>query len=283
MKERRLDRQCLAEKESITKKVLVAAALAWALSLWSPSEWLAQNRSTVQEGANVTEVTKLWTEAEDEKTISLETAMQELQDSTWVKSNVEKTTKTPTKFTVSTWVGYTIWWDVKWVNRIQWSWEVLQGTPFSTKITWVVDLDDPIHSKGSWKLILWKSIYKWISLDWDYTFTGTGWNIFRFGIGYTWMLWKWAYGIKLYPLNTNWSPIAAKAFISTKVWKNWELSSFVLVDLGKGSYYGETEYNQKIAEWIGLFLQARLWWKLDWRFGEWDTQSILWWLRFDIK
>ena len=79
MKERRLDVQCFAEKESIRKKALVAAALAWVLSLWSPSEWLAQNTSTVQGGANVTEVTKLWTEVEDEKTITLETAMQGLE------------------------------------------------------------------------------------------------------------------------------------------------------------------------------------------------------------
>ena len=57
----------------------------------------------------------------------------------------------------------------------------------------------------------------------------------------------------------------------------------MLVDFGKGWYYGETEYTQKVAEWIALFLQARLWWKLDWKFWEWDTQNILWWLRFHIK
>ena len=285
MKETMTWTQCLEKKGGLLlpTTVLPTTALIWALSLLSPTEWLAQEVSRADEGEKITEVTTPRTVIEDEKTISLEDAMQELQDSTWVKPSVEQPTKAPTKFTISTWVGYTIWGDVKWVNRIQWSWELLQGTPLSTRVTWAVDLDDPMHSKWSWKVIIWKSIYKWISLDWDYTFTWTWWNLLRFGIGYTWQLWKWVYGIKIFPLNTNESPISAKAMVSTKVWKNWELSSFVLVDYGKKSYYGETEYDQKIAEWIALFIQARLWWKLDGRFWEWDTQNILWWVRFDIR
>ena len=83
MKERTLETQCLAEKESFTKKALVAAALAWALSLWSPSEWLAQNTSTVQDGASVTEVTKPWTEIEDERIIDLEEAIQWIEVNWW--------------------------------------------------------------------------------------------------------------------------------------------------------------------------------------------------------
>lgn len=282
MKETMTWTQCL-EKKSVWWKVLTTAALVWALWLLSPSEWLAQQVSRIDGGEKVAEVAALWTKIEDEKAISLEAAINELQDSTWEQIEAEQATKNLTKFNVYTWVGYTIWGDVKWVNRIQWSWELLQGTPLSTRVTWVFDLDDPMHSKWSWKLILWKNVYKWISIDWDYTFTWTWWNLFRFGIGYTWKLWEWIYWVKLFPLNTNWSPISAKAMISTKVWKNWELSSFVLVDFGKKSYYGETEYDQKIAEWIALFIQARLWWKLDGRFWEWDSQSILWWLRFDIK
>lgn len=288
------------EKKAWVWATLMSTALIWALSLFSPSEWLAQTTSSAHEGEKIEVATTQWTNVEKTKdTITLDEAIQmikdewieevEEEDGPWIEPDPEwddewKTDqlKTPTKFTISTWVGYKVWWDVQWVNRIQWSWEIFQGTPFSTRITWIVDLDDPMHSKWSWKLILWKNVYKWISIDWDYTFTGTGWNLFRFGIGYTWQFWKWVYGIKIFPLNTNESPISAKAMISTKVWKNWELSSFVLVDFGKKSYYGETEYDQKIAEWIALFIQARLWWKLDGRFWEWDSQSILW-LRFDIK
>lgn len=304
MKKTTLEMQWSEERRAWAWTTLMSTALIWALSLFSPSEWLAQTRSSADEGEKVEVVTTQWTNVEEKKdTITLDEAIQLIknewieeveEDGTWIEPDPEwddewKTDqlKTPTKFTISTWVGYKVWWDVQWVNRIQWSWEMLQSTPFSTRITWIVDLDNPMYSKWSWKLILWKTIYKWISLDWDYTFTGTWWNLFRFGFGYTWQLWKWVYGIKIFPLNTNWSPISVKAMVSTKVWKNWEFSSFVLLDFGQQSYYWETEYSQKIVqkivEWVALFVQARYWWKLDGRFWEWDSQSILWGVRFDIK
>ena len=301
MKKTTLEIQWSEEKRAWAWTTLMSAALIWALSLFSPSEWLAQTTSSAHEGEKVEVVTTQWTNVEEKKdTITLDEAIQSIkdewieefeeEDGPWIEPDPEwddewKTDqlKTPTKFTISTWVGYKVWWNVQWVNRIQWSWEMFQGTPFSTRITWIADLDDPMHSKWSWKLILWKNIYKWISIDWDYTFTGTGWNVFRFGIWYTWQLWKWVYGLKIFPLNTNESPIAVKAMISTKVWKNWELSSFVLIDWGKKSCYGEIEYDQIIAQWVAAFIEARFWWKLDGRFWEWDSQSILWWLKFDIR
>ena len=287
MKETMTWTECLERRDWVLWKVL-PTALIWALSLLSPSEWLAQNVSSVDEGAKVTEVMQPWTRLDEERTITLGDAIQSMcNESEEINQKGrqwdESLSKAPTKFTVSTWVGYTVGWDVKWVNRIQWSGEVFHWTKWATKITWIVDLDDPMHSKWSWKLILWKNIYKWISLDWDYTFTWTGWNIFRFGLWYGGKIWQWVYWIKLFPLNTNWSPIAVKVFTWSKLWKGWEISSFMVIDLGKQSYYWETEYTQKLVEWIALFLQARLWWTLDGRFWAWDSQNILWWVRIDIK
>ena len=295
MKETMTWTQCLEKRDWKLRKSLWSAALIWALSLLSPMEWSAKTVSGIDEGAEVTEVTQQWTEVgeEEKKTISLIDAVQWMEDEwitesdekeePWVEPDPEPIKKPTTKFTVSTWVGYTVGGSVKWVNRIQWSGEFFQGSPFSLGVTWVADLDDPMHSRWSWKVILWKPLYMWITMDWDYTFTGTGGNIFRFGIGYWGQIWKWVYGIKLFPLNTNWSTISAKVFVSTKVWKWWELSSFVLVDFDKWWYYGEAEYTQRLAEWIAMFIQARLWGALDGKIGTWDTQSVLWWLKIDIR
>lgn len=290
MKKKELEMTSLEERKASGTWMLATAALVWALSVLSPSEWAAKTVSSIDEGAKVTEVTQRWTEVEGEKkAISLEDAVKLLDDEWWAETEeedgpwIEPDPGIPTKFSVYTWVGYTVGWDVKWVNRIQWSGEMLSWTKWAIKITWIADLDDPMHSKWSWKVILWKSLYKWITLDWDYTFTWTGWNIFRFGIWYGGQIGKWVYWIKLFPLNTNWSSISAKVFLWTRVWEWWELSSFVLVDFDKKSYYWETEFTQKLAEWIALFVQTRLWWTLDGRFWSWDSQSVLWWVRFDIK
>ena len=305
MKKTTLEMQWSEEKKdwtwtSLMSTGLISTALISLLS-FSSSEWLAQTTSSVHEGEKVEVVTTQWTNVEEKKdTITLDEAIQSIkdewteeveeEDGPWIEPDPEwddewkmDQLKTSTKFTISTWVGYKVWWNVQWVNRIQWSWEIFQGTPFSTRITWIVDLDDPMHSKWSWKFIIWKNIYKWISLDWDYTFTGTGWNLFRFGIGYTWQFWKWVYGLKVFPLNTNKSPIAVKAHLSVKLREDWTLTPFILIDFGNKSYYGEAEFLQIITEWIAAFLQARFWWKLDWNLWEWDSQSILFWFKFDIK
>lgn len=78
MKETMTWTQCL---EKMGGLVLPTTALIWALSLLSPTEWLAQNVSSTDEGAKVTEVTQQWTRAsEEKKTIKLEDAVQTLED-----------------------------------------------------------------------------------------------------------------------------------------------------------------------------------------------------------
>ena len=81
MKEKMMTIQCAEVRKNWVWKALTSVALAWVLSLWSPSEWLAQNISAVQEGANVTEVTKLWAEAEQEKDrVTLEEAAENTEE-----------------------------------------------------------------------------------------------------------------------------------------------------------------------------------------------------------
>lgn len=198
----------------------------------------------------------------------------------WLSEKVPD--ETPTKFTVSTWVWYAIGWKAFMWNRIAWSGKLFQGTAWETFVYSHMDFDDPLHSKWSWKLTLSKSIYKWISLDWDYTFTWSWWNVVRLWIWYEWKLWEWMYWVKIYPLNTWWSPISAKVSYTTKIWQDWQLSSFIFVDFDNMQYYSETEYVQRIIEWIWLFLQIRLWWIIDGSIGS-DSQKIVWWVKISVK
>ena len=184
----------------------------------------------------------------------------------------------PTKFTISTWLWYSIGWKTFMSNRVAWFGQL----PWGINVYSHMDFDDPLHSTWSWKLTLSKFVYKWITLDWDYTFTWTWWNVARFWIWYGWKIWNWTYWIKLYPLNTSGSPIAAKVSVSTKIWSNWQLSSFVFVDFDNMWYYSETEYAHQVAKWIALFIQARLWWVIDWSFNG-DSQKLVWWVRISVN
>lgn len=195
----------------------------------------------------------------------------------------DKENESPTKFSIETWVWYWFWWTAFRWTRLLWSGKLFKDSKWETSIYSCFDLDDPLHSKWSWKVVLWKSIYKWMSLEWDYTFTWTWDNVARFGIWYEWKSWDGKYKVKLFPLNTNWSPISAQVSIWTKVWKDWRFDLFVFVDFGKHSYYSETEYVHKLAKWIAAFIELRLWWKLDGKFKSDDSQTLLWWIKVDIK
>ena len=301
MKTRRLEVQCQEWKQTIRWKVLPTVALFWAL-LWAPQDWFAQDISSVNDGALTTEVVKKDT-MHQQITKMPGSSIEQQQDLPWIEPDSDEdkdqgtiseewTDQTKEKseswasFSRQTWVWYSVTgWQSLWVNRFVWSGTLFKGKLWEINVTWIADLDDPLHTKWSWKLILWKSLYKGLSLDWDYTFTWTWDNVFRVGMWYSWKLWDWSYGVRIFPLNTNWSPISAKVSFSTKVWKNWSLSSFVFVDFDTKWYYSETEYMHqlpRLAQWVSAFVQARLMWTIDGKFTSADSQILMWWLKIDL-
>ena len=298
MKTRKLEMQ-RREREYITRgKVLPKAALLWAL-LWAPTDWLAQTTSGVNDGAITTELVQKTTKKDAIKSDRLKSlwddwiSIEPYPDSwdevtSWekrpeqVEEKAEKS-ESSASFTFQSWVWYSVTgWEALWVNRFTWSGKLFKWKLWEISVTWIADLDDPLHTKWSWKLLLWKKLYKGISLDWDYTFTWTWDNVMRFGMWYGGKLWDGSYWVKLFPLNTNWSPISAKVSFSTKVWKNWSLSSFVFVDFDTKWYYSETEYIHQLAQWVAAFVQARLMWTVDGKFTGADGQILMWWVKIDL-
>lgn len=283
-------------------KVLPTAALLWALSVL-PQQWSAQNVSGIDEGVLSTEVTAPKVKEKKWATIDWETAIQwtavkswdewvsqwnEDEKEPWITGwDWDKVTKekseSPASFSRQTWVWYWITgWNALWVNRFIWSGQLFKGKLWEISVVWIADLDDPLHTKWSWKLILWKKLYKGLSLDWDYTFTGTWDNIARFGLWYGGKLWDGSYWVNIFPLNTNGSPMSAKVTFRSKIWKNWSISSFVFVDFDTNWYYSETEYIHQLAQWIAAFVQARLMWTMDGKFTGTDEQILMWWLKINL-
>ncbi len=315
MKTRTLEMQCQEKQQTMRWKILPTVALFWAL-LGCPSESYAQSMHNVDDGKTVTEVTQQ--DSLSKKGLKKTDCFEVLLDD-WVKiepdpdwedgkkkpwvtgwdwddgdkdkgtlpedwsDQTKEKSKSWASFSRQTWVWYSVTgWKALWVNRFVWSGTLFKGKLWEVHITWIADLDDPLHTKWSWKLILWKSLYKWLSFDWDYTFTWAWNNVFRVGMWYSWKLWDWTYGVRIFPLNTNWSPISAKVSFSTKVWKSWSLSSFVFVDFDTKCYYSETEYIHQLAKWVAAFLQARLMWTMDGKFTGVDSQILMWWLKVNL-
>jgi len=195
----------------------------------------------------------------------------------------EATKESPTKFSLETGVGYTVGWKAYSCNRIVGVGKLFKDHLWETNVFTCYDADDPLHSKWSWKLVTSTKLYKGTTLEWDYTFTWTWENPVRVGLGYGGQYWDGSYKVVAYPYNSNGTPISTKVSFGTKVWKGWRLDSFVFVDFWKHSYYSETEYTQQIAKWIALFAEARLAGKVDGRFNGSDSQTLMWWLKLDIK
>ena len=300
MTTRKLEKQYSERQDTMRKKILPVTVIFWAL-LWSPSEWVAQDIK-INDG-DTTEVVKKdstdkkggmisidWIKTKWDNGISIEPDLDDDKDQ-WTlwsegwdgsKKTKEKT-ESPTKFSRQSWVWYSITgWDALRVNRFMWSGKLFKGKLWEISVTWIADLDNPLHTNWSWKLILWKQLYKGFSLDWDYTFTWAWNNIFRFGMWYGGKLWDGSYGVNIFPLNTNGSPISAKVTFRSKVWKNWFISSFVFVDFDTNWYYSETEYVHQLAQWVAAFVQARLMWTMDGKFTGADGQTLMWWLKFDL-
>ena len=302
MKTRKLEMQRWERKWTTRGKVLPTAALLWAL-LWAPSETFAQNISDVNDGKATTEVVqkdltskKIWIKSDwlkvkwedlpwiepDSDLLSEDEWIVGEEWTTQIEEKVEKK-ESPASFTFQSWLWYSVTgWEALWVNRFTWSGKLFKWKLWEISVTWIADLDDPLHTKWSWKLLLWKKLYKGLSLDWDYTFSGTWDNVMRFGMWYGGKLWDGSYGVKIFPLNTNWSPMSAKVSFSTKVWKNWSLSSFVFVDFDTKWYYSETEYIHQLAQWVAAFVQARLMWTMDGKFTGADGQILMWWLSINL-
>ncbi len=302
MKTRELEMQRQERKYITRGKVLPTATLLWAL-LWAPTDWLAQTTSGVNDGAITTDVVKK-DSVHQKVTMMPSSSFEMQQDLPWIEPDPdlwdgdewisweEWTTQTeekveksesPASFIFQSWIWYSVTgWEALWVNRLVWSGKLFKGWKWEISVTWIADLDNPLSSKWSWKLLLWKKLYKGLSLDWDYTFTWTWDNVMRFGMWYGGKLWDGSYWVKLFPLNTNWSPMSAKVSVSTKVWKNWSLTSFVFVDLDTKWYYSETEYIHQLAQWVAVFVQARLMWTVDGKFTSEDSQILMWWLSFDL-
>ena len=91
MKKKELEMTSLEERRASGVWMFATAALVWALSVLSPSEWSAKTVSSIDEGAKVTEVTLPWTEVEQKKdTISLKDAIQWLDgEKTWISEEDE--------------------------------------------------------------------------------------------------------------------------------------------------------------------------------------------------
>ena len=287
------------EKQQFTRwKILPTVALLWAL-LWSSSETFAQEVSAVNDGVTMEVVQK---DTVHQKITMLPNNPFEMQqDLPWMEPDpedkvedqwvscedwleeIKEKTKSSASFSRQTWVWYSVaGWEALWVNRFLWNGKLFEGRLWEISITWIADLNNPLYTKWSWKLLLWKKLYKGLSLDWDYTFTGTWNNVMRFGMWYGGKLWDGKYGVKIFPLNTNWSPISAKVSFSTKIWESWSLSSFVLVDFDTKWYYSETEYIHQLAKWVAAFVQARLMWTMDGKFTGADQQILMWWLQLDL-
>ena len=300
MKTRKLEMQYQEWMQTKLRDAVRKVALFCVL-LWAPQDWLAQNISGVNDGALTTDVVKK--DAIHQKiTMMPSSSIEQQQDVPWIEPDpddddkdqgtlpedwtdqVKEKSESWASFSRQSWLWYSVtWWDALWVNRFVWSGTLFKGKKlWDIKVTWIADLDDPLHTKWSWKLILWKKLYKGLSLDWDYTFTWTWDNVMRFGMWYGGQLWDGSYAVKLFPLNTNWSPISAKVSFSTKVWKSWSLSSFVFVDFDTKWYYTETEYVHQLAQWVAAFVQARLMWTMDGKFTGADGQILMWWLKIDL-
>ena len=294
----------LLESWALKKYSLKALALFWALSLL-PQQWAAQNTGGMDEGVLPTEVTAPKVDEKKWSAIDWATATKWIAIKTWDEwasqwdedekepwitgwdgdkdKEIKEKAELSANFSRQTWVWYSVnGWDALWVNRFIWSGKLFKGKLWEISVLWIADLDDPLNSKWSWKLLLWKKLYKWLSLDWDYTFSGTWNNVFRFGLWYGGKLWDGSYGVKIFPLNTNGSPIAAKVSLSTKVWKSWSLSSFVSVDFDTMGYYWEAEYTHQLAKWVAAFVQARLMWTMDGEFTSTDKQIFMWWVKFSL-
>ncbi len=147
MKKKELETTSLEERKVGGVWTLATAALVWALSLLSPSEWSAKTVSSIDEGAKVTEVTLPWTEVEEEKdTISLGDFLRD--DGTW--SEVDEETLP--------WVEPDPEWD--WEISVDWFIQVWTSVVpdfaniFSDKISGMIAIDAKHQKTWLWLTVI---------------------------------------------------------------------------------------------------------------------------------
>lgn len=294
MKKTTFERLAVRGKEML--KLLPATAVSlWAL-LWSTPTATAAEIYGEDQSVNVTEVTKLpatsIVDGEATQVMDLYPEMKEGQDvQAQVTENTgeqiayvleTKETKNHPTFNIEPWVCYsTEWWDVSFISRISWSGEVLPGVSVYWHVDFKNKLEDPTKMEWvSWKFTSSVKLWGWATLNYDHTLTW-GWdNIFRWGAWYGWKIWGVNYNVIVNPLNSNGSSLSGKASASGKVWKNWNISSFIFVDSGKHfwnvTYYSETQYTQNITKNLGVYGWARVSWNSKWI----TNTDIVWWVRF---
>lgn len=276
-----------------TWTTLKALALSCWLLLWGSSTLKAQTNQNLY-GALQDSIPQV---AVDSTSVASDSISTVLSDSTskkeiWFFDAIQKLNEKKEKsesgasLSRKTWVWYSInGWNLLWSNTFAWSGKLFKWTRWETSVRWYAYLDNPLSTKWTWKLSLWKKLYKGISVDWDYTFTWTWNNVFRVGLGCWWKLLDWSYWVTLYPYNTNGSKLYAKVSVSKKIWKDWKLTSFTSVDFDTKWYYWETEYLQQLpwlAKWVAAFIQLRVAWSWDWKLKSNDNQTIIWWLQFSL-
>jgi len=275
-----------------TTAAILALLFAWkwsATEMWASGMNIAAQDSKITEltdsvisSPDTTEVIDLFPEMEIDWTSSenvVKSTTNELGNTLITQNSDSK----PTKFTIETWVWYTVWWKATSCTRVIWSGKLFKGTKWETDVFWFVDVDNPMHTKWSWKLTLSKWIGKWLTLDWDYTFTGAWKNVARFGAWCTVKFWETTCKWKAFLVNSDWSPISLKTSIWTNIWEKWRLDAFMFINVGPKTYYGEIEYVHKINNWLSLFAEVRLWWSIDGKITSTDSQGVVVWVVVPIK
>lgn len=286
-----------AERSWLGRVLLISAAALGLALCWSQKS----NAATLNGGdqnVNVTEVTNPDTTG----VINLCPEMENNQDvqSVVTGSTGEeiayvleaKETKNHPIFNIEPWVCYsTDWWDVSFISRISWSGEVLPGV----SVYWHVDLKNKLKDPTKMEWVSWKftssvNVWGWATINYDHTLTWWWDNIFRWGVWYKWKIWGVNYNVIVNPLNSNGSSLSGKLAVSGKVWKNWNISSFIFVDsndsgkdknfnFGNVSCYSETQYTQNITDNLGVYGWVRLTWSPKWI----TNMDVVWWVRYIIK
>ena len=166
--------------------------------------------------------------------------------------------------------------------RIQgWS-SLFKDNILQTDVFWFVDIDgNPLENTWYGELCLSKDIYKGVAIEATYVFTWSGNNEMKFWLSYGGILKNGWYKVAAYPISFSWKLWKSFDIIlewSTKIWKKWNMSSFIEIYWLDKSFYWETEFAYDFWKHIAWFVQARYGGPIKDPFLTW-----LAWIRLNIK